>query len=108
MSVQECPKPKPHDATVPVRYAIEDRIVVQAPNGCHHALDLWVPLIPDTPSQRLLDLSIDANCAWSVAREAEFGNQMLHTRAAPACGLPLKIGLRYQVERLPVARALYP
>lgn len=108
MSVLECPKPKPHDATIPARYAIDDHIVVHALNRRDHALEVWVRLIPDTPSQRLLDLSINANCGWSVAREAEFGNQMLHVRAADAQNWPLQISLRYQVERLPVAQALHP
>lgn len=108
MSVLECPKPNPHAATVPARYTIDDRIVVQAPNRLDHALEVWVPVIPDTPFQRVLDLSLDANCSWSGAREAEFGNQMLHVRAADVQGWPLQISLHYQVERLPVPPPLHP
>lgn len=108
MSVLECPKPKPHDATVPARYAIDDHVIVQAPDRLDHALEVWVPMIPDTPFQRVLDLSLDANCAWSGAREAEFGNQMLHTRADHAQDWPLQIRLRYHVQRLPVFQNLHP
>ncbi|MBI2187130.1 MAG: transglutaminase family protein [Acidobacteria bacterium] len=108
MSVLECPKPKVDPAAVPTRYAIEDSIAVQGPPPRDGALALWVPLIPDTPSQRVLDLVIEADCAWSVTREPEFGNQMLHVRAADAPHWPLEIRLRYHVERLPLVHSLHP
>lgn len=107
MSTVECPRPKTRDDTLPAYYAIEDRVVIQQPARIEQALDVWIPLISDAPSQRVLNLSIDTNCSWSVTREIEFGNQMLHARVSPAQRWPLQIALRYQIERLPVAQFLH-
>lgn len=107
-STAERQNPAVRADTLPARYAIRDHIVVQEPTQLDHALEAWVPLISDTPSQRVLDTSIDANCSWSVAREIEFGNQVLHARTSHAQRWPLRVELRYLVERLPVAQVLHP
>lgn len=108
MAVLDCPKPKLRDVAVPVRYVIDDRIVVEAPHRLDHALEVWIPQIADTPFQRVLDLSLEVNCAWSRALEAEFGNQMLYVRTGGAEGGALQVRLRYEVERLPVVYDLHP
>jgi transglutaminase-like putative cysteine protease len=108
MSVLECPKPTPGHTDVPVRYSLADRLVVDRPVGSETRLDVWVPLIPDTPYQRVLAQTISTDAEWSVAREPRFGNQMAHIRPTGESAGALDVEVRYELERLPVAHTLHP
>jgi len=88
------------------RYQIYDHVRVEAPTSGVETLDVWTPVIPDTPYQRVLDLEVTAPAPWQIHREAEFGNLVLHVRlsARPT----FEAQLRYLVERLPVPQRLEP
>jgi transglutaminase-like putative cysteine protease len=67
-----------------------------------------VPIIPETPYQRILDVSIESTADYTLTREGEFGNPMLHTVLAPADGATRVLKISYGVERLPVLHRLDP
>jgi transglutaminase-like putative cysteine protease len=90
------------------KYEIHDRVKVEVPMAGAETLDIWTPVIPETPYQRVLDLEVTAPGLWQIDREAEFGNLVFHSRLpAPACTV-YEAYLRYLVERLPVAHPLDP
>ncbi|MDE2069229.1 MAG: transglutaminase family protein [Bradyrhizobium sp.] len=90
------------------RYEIRDRVRVEAPTSGAEILDIWAPVIPDTPYQRVLDLEATAPAPWQIHREAEFGNLVFHSRLrVPACK-PLEVEFRCLVERFPVPHRLDP
>jgi transglutaminase-like putative cysteine protease len=90
---------------LPVRYRLEDSLTVTVPKT---PVSVWVPLIPETPYQRLIEISIECRGDYTVAREGEFGNSMLHTILTPADGTSQVLKISYGVERLPVMHLLDP
>src|SRR5260370_32792119 len=44
------------------RYEIHDHATVEAPASRSSLLDIWSPVIPDTPYQRVLDIEVTAPC----------------------------------------------
>lgn len=80
------------------RYEITDHFIVSPPSENVEALDVWCPVIPDTPHQRVLDLDVHAEHPFELTREAEFGNLVLHSRYANP-GVDAEFEIRYMVER---------
>jgi hypothetical protein len=88
-----------------VRYEIEDRITVTVPKT---PVSMWVPVIPETPYQRIIDVSIVGPARYALTPEGEFGNQMLQAVLARAGGDNQELNISYGVERLPVMHMLDP
>ncbi len=88
-------------------YEIHDRVKVEAPTSLVETLDVWTPVIPETPYQRVLDLEVTAPAPWQIHREAELGNLVFHSRVSPA-RTAFEVEFRYLVERLPVSHRLDP
>lgn len=92
---------------VPIkRYEICDRFQIAPPEGFAGRLDVWCPMIPDTPYQRVLDVSIDAPGPYEPNREPEFGNLMLHAALHETFDKAHLFEIRYVVERLRVPHRL--
>lgn len=106
-AAERSPIPLPLE-TESKRYEIRDRVRVDAPTGGAEMLDVWAPVIPDTPYQRVLDLEVTAPAAWQIHREAEFGNLVFHSRLPAPVRAPVEVEFRYLVERLPVPHRLDP
>lgn len=90
------------------RYEIHDHVTLEAPKDRDAALDLWCPMILETPYQRVLDVEVSAPDPWQVQRETEFGNLVFHSRLAAAQSAPIQVYFHYIVERLPVSHRLDP
>jgi transglutaminase-like putative cysteine protease len=88
------------------RYEIDDQFTVAPPNDAVGDLNVWAPVIPETPYQRLLDVSVEGPKPWALHRDQEFGNAILHARLL----LPMEVSetfhIRYRVERLPIRHDL--
>ncbi|MEW5962726.1 MAG: transglutaminase family protein [Pseudomonadota bacterium] len=91
--------------TAPLRYRIEDRILVAAIEG---RVSLWAPVIPETPFQRIVDFEVVGSGPSRILREREFGNAILHALLIPESGGKQVLRLRYEIERLPVPLMLDP
>lgn len=85
-------------------YRIEDTTLVASKDD---VAAVWIPVIPETPYQRLVDLEVEVGMPYQILREPEFGNASLHVRLSPASD-EQPIRLRYVVERLPVPSMLDP
>ncbi len=83
------------------RYEITDRITLAPPPGHTQVLDVWCPVVPDTPHQRVLDVEVRGEQPYEITREAEFGNLMLHSRR-PAPQGEVTYEIRCVVERGPL------
>lgn len=81
------------------RYDIVDRFGVVAPAEPASHLEIWCPVVADTTYQRVLDIAVRAPHPWSVRRDAEFGNTMLHVVYPGPFKSPLSFEIRYEVER---------
>jgi hypothetical protein len=71
------------------------------------SIELWYPIIPDTPYQRVLDISISAPRSWTLRRELEHGNLILYASSSNSDWSESKIEIRYLVERAAVSRAIH-
>jgi hypothetical protein len=45
-------------------------------------VDVWCPIIPDTPSQRVVRIAVQAPDPWTIGHDTPHGNRMLHARSA--------------------------
>jgi transglutaminase-like putative cysteine protease len=90
-----------HDPATESRrlFEIHDRTTFALSNGGHLA-ELWYPVIPDTPHQRVLDLQVLADFEWELSHDSENGNALLHS-VLPVGDASLEIHLSYLVERAP-------
>ncbi|MGE3192020.1 MAG: transglutaminase-like domain-containing protein [Microbacteriaceae bacterium] len=80
------------------RYEIADRFTVVPPGDRTQVLEIWCPVIPDTPHQRVVNIEVRGEQPYELTREFEFGNIMLHNRRVnPRTETTLEI--RYTVER---------
>jgi transglutaminase-like putative cysteine protease len=87
------------------RYEIHEDVTLHAPKEEAGTLDLWNPVIPETPYQRVLDMEVRAPGRWRIQHEAEFGNLVFHCQlAAPESAV--RVQFRYIVERLPFVHRL--
>lgn len=104
----ECPSSATLGNRQSVRYEIHDRFTVPALGSDVLRFEVWCPVIPDSPYQRVLDIAIEAPGPWTVEREAEHGNRMLYARLAGPTQEASRFTIRYIVERTPVAHMLHP
>jgi len=95
------------EATV-ARYDIDDRFIVPPSGAGTTTIDVWCPLIPDTPYQRVLRVDIDAPASWTVSRDADHGNLILHARLAAPDAADAPFRIRYSVERRRLPHMLDP
>ena len=58
------------------RYEITDRFTVTPPSGSVDALDVWCPVIPDTPTQRVLELEVHAEHPFELTRDVVLGQAL--------------------------------
>jgi transglutaminase-like putative cysteine protease len=90
------------------RFEIHDHTTIATARDQPGLLDIWSPVIPDTPYQRVLDIEVDAPGPWQILREAEFGNAVFHTRIPLTGDAAVEMRFDYVVERLPVVHDLDP
>jgi transglutaminase-like putative cysteine protease len=91
-----------------IRYEIVDSCNVRPPSDRDRSVNLWYPIIPDTPYQRVLDISISAPWPWTVRRETEHGNLMLHAYTRWPDKAEAAFQVRYLVERTAITHMLHP
>ncbi len=65
------------------RFEIVDSFETGSLSNQDESIELWYPIIPDTPYQRVLDISISAPSSWAMYRELEYGNSMDVARRRP-------------------------
>jgi hypothetical protein len=68
---------------LPVRYKIEDAFTVEVKE---EAAFVWAPIIPEMPYQRLIYFSIETAADYTLTRDSQFGNAMLHNVLDPVNG----------------------
>jgi transglutaminase-like putative cysteine protease len=79
-------------------YEIVDAFTIAPSAEAAHRLQIWCPVITDTPHQRVLDMAISSLISWQLTQETEFGNVMFHASTAPLSD-PLSFEIRYLIER---------
>src|SRR5262249_32264952 len=85
------------------RYAISDRFEVKTTGISQEFLQIWCPIISDTPYQRVIDIKIAAPQPWRITRESEFGNAMFYGDYVEPAAATLSFIIDYVVERVPLA-----
>ncbi len=104
----ECPSSATLGNQQSVRYEIHDRFTVPSLESDVLRFEVWCPIIPDSPYQRVLDIAIPASGSWTVERDVEHGNRILHARFAGPTAEASRFEIRYIVERTPVSHMLHP
>jgi len=89
------------------RFEIVDSCEIGSLLNQDESIELWYPIIPDTPYQRVLDISISAPSSWAKRRELEHGNSMLYAKPRNSIGKEPRIQIRYLVERTAVSHAIH-
>lgn len=82
-------------------YDLTDHIRISPDYLSQGTLNLWCPVIPDSPYQRILDVGVEASCPYQLFYDPEQGNRMLHA-CLDVSATQVEISIRYRVERLPV------
>jgi transglutaminase-like putative cysteine protease len=90
------------------RYEIDDRFTIPSPPGELSVVDVWSPIIPDTPSQRVVRIAVQAPDPWTIGHDTGHGNRILHARSADPVRADLAFHIRYTVERRRVVHVLDP
>lgn len=109
MAIQPVPcTPSTTAARRDTRFEIRDRFTLTKSDDGTSCLEVWCPVIPDTSYQRVLDVAVDAPVPWTIEREREHGNLLLHSRLAGSTLQPIPFEVRYLVERAGVAPRLDP
>jgi len=88
------------------RFEIVDSCEIGSRSNQDESIELWYPIIPDNPYQRVLDVSISAPPSWAMCRELEHGNLMLYAKSRNSIGKEPRIQIRYLVERAAVSHAI--
>ncbi len=88
------------------RFEIVDSCEIGCLSNQHEPIELWCPIIPDTPYQRVLDISISAPGPWAVRRELEHGNLVLNASSGNSVWKEPRIQIRYLVERTADSHAI--
>lgn len=88
------------------RYVIEDRFAVPLQRGSAEVLHVWCPVIQDSPVQRVLAIAVEAPGAYTLTRDPEFGNRMLHAQVFDSGAA--RFTVRYTVERRSLRPMLDP
>ena len=94
-------------AAAVTRYDIDDRFTVPPATGTA-TIDVWCPLIQDTPYQRVLSIAIDASVPWTGSRDADHGNLILHARLTGRYPGDAPFRIRYSIERRRLPHMLDP
>jgi transglutaminase-like putative cysteine protease len=90
------------------QFEIRDRVaIMRVPPGAI-ALDLWCPLIVDSPYQRVLDIAVESPAPVSVGHDADHGNAILNMRLERPLPSDVSLSIRYRVERAAVEHRLDP
>ncbi len=90
------------------RYDIDDRFTLAPDPPPQHAVEVWCPLIQDTPYQRVVNVTIAAPGPWTIGRDADHGNLILHACLVGPLPADPTFQVRYTVERRPVPHMLDP
>jgi transglutaminase-like putative cysteine protease len=88
-------------------YDLTDHIRISPESLNQGTFNLWCPVVPDTPYQRVLDFGVEASCSCQLLYEPEHGNRILHA-GLELLASPVEISIRYRVERLSVEHHLGP
>lgn len=89
------------------QFRIRERVFLQRLPISFSNLELWLPLVPDTPYQRCLEVDIVCPHATQWMHEPEYGNPMVYTRFGASAGEPL-IEITTRVERWACRSKLSP
>ncbi len=89
-----------------VRYDIEDRFTVASDQTVAERLDVWCPIIQDSPVQRVLAMALEAPDAYTLTRDPDLGNRVLHARVL--ANTVSAFAVRYTVERRRLSVMLDP
>jgi len=71
----------------------------ESPPKDKQAFDFWIPLPMDGEGQAVKDLVIYSPTQDPIQAEPEYGNRMLHVFSGPRGGVPLKVTVKFNVER---------
>lgn len=88
------------------RYQIDDRLAVAPLEGTADRIDVWCPVILDTPYQRVVAMTVDAPGSSTLRHDVDHGNLILHARLAAPLPARVTFRLRYTVERRAVVHTL--
>ena len=91
-----------------IRYEIVDSCHVRPQAKRDGPLNLWYPIVADSPYQRVLNISISSPWPWTVRREPAHGNMMLHAHAPGLDNVEATFRIRYLVERTAVTHLVHP
>jgi len=105
-----CSPTAERSASAVVRYDIEDRFTLRFAGAASHTaaelLDVWCPIIQDSPVQRVVAMALEAPGAYTLTRDPDHGNRMLHARVSG--NTVAAFALRYTVERRGLRAMLDP
>jgi hypothetical protein len=59
------------------RYEIDDRFTIPSPPGAPAVVDVWCPIIPDTPFQRVVRIAVQPPGPWTMGHDTGHGNRVL-------------------------------
>lgn len=90
------------------RYEIDDRFTIPSPPGAPAVVDVWCPIIPDTPSQRVMSIAVQAPDQWTIDHDTGHGNYVLHAPCAGPVRADRTFHIRYTVERRRIVHVLDP
>jgi transglutaminase-like putative cysteine protease len=87
---------------------LRHRVAVRELPASFSNLELWIPVIPETPQQRLLEFDLVSPAPFELRHEPEYGNAMLHARAGAPVSYGLAVEVRYRLERREEAAGISP
>ncbi|WP_345232953.1 transglutaminase domain-containing protein [Hymenobacter saemangeumensis] len=90
--------PAPPKAPRVRTFTLRCQATVPVPPAGTHALDLWVPVPHNDPSQTVADLQVESPVPYKIERGA-FGNTMLHLRLPAMPTAPLVLRFTARVSR---------
>jgi hypothetical protein len=96
----------PRNARSGCRAIRQDRFAVPSGQPDAVTVDLWCPIIQDSPVQRVLAMSLEAPGAYTLTRDPDHGNRMLHAQVPGDHTSGFTI--RYTVERRSLRPRLDP
>ncbi len=90
------------------RLRLEERVTIRDLRPASGLLDIWYPVIPDGPFQRVLDLHVDTDAPFHPGHDPNYGNPMRHLALHGDLPPSFTFGVSYLVYRIgdgPIADA---
>lgn len=99
--------PRADEGITVARYEIDDHFTLAPGRPDTGTIDVWCPLIQDTPYQRVLSVAVEAPVRWTVGHDGDHGNLILHARFT-SDEAASSFRIRYGVERRRLPHMLDP